>query len=867
MANSQLSVTIKGRDELTSTVKDAQKSLQNLNSQGGKALGSIAEQFHKIEASGAPLKKQLREMQKLLGEMNFNGLSNTQLYTEIAQKAGAVKDAISDAATSVKRFSDDTMTLRAAADAFTLVSAGASVATGAMGLFGVESENVKNAILKVQSAIAILNGVQTIANSLNKDSALLQKLKQLSLNAEAAAQAKAAAATTVNTAATTAQTNASKAATIAQYAFNTAIAANPISATVIALTAAATAVFLYATRASEAAKESRALAEEMKNHSSSLAENRVRLEQLRAEWEALTSDQQRVKWLKDNASEFQKLGVSVTTVADAENILVTNTSSFIEAMTLRAEAAAAAALAQKEYQNAIEKQEQARDRRANPTRSDKALGILYVGNDFDFSSSINKQARNAAGQMEREASQSTERAERYLKRSQELANRAKALENQRGIRRYTPTTTGTTRTSTGRTGGSTRTTTGGTLKQTAQEAQAAAGSINALNAQISDLETKLKNGVFGNGTDAEKNALKTIEDLRKKVENEEIRLHFKPDENAKTAKKFADDAQKAITNANAKIALQVEPATTHQDRRAEIDSITSSKTGLDALMAQWDAQASKIEDINDKISRQKEIISELSNALDNARQAYALVQNDENKTRVNEVTEALAKQNAVLAEMGETLNTATDGYNSLYNSARRAAKRSREQKKNAEQMQGYSDAISSASTAFANLGNIMKNAGDESGAAFMSAFSAIIGGAGEIATQVQKLIELRKTATVAAEGEALASGAASAAKLPFPASLGAIAAIVATLFGVFAQISSLKFASGGIVPGTSYSGDNVHAMLNSGEMVLNRPQQARLFGLLNGGSGGGREITLRVRGTDLVGTLSNYNKLTAKTKR
>jgi hypothetical protein len=44
-----------------------------------------------------------------------------------------------------------------------------------------------------------------------------------------------------------------------------------------------------------------------------------------------------------------------------------------------------------------------------------------------------------------------------------------------------------------------------------------------------------------------------------------------------------------------------------------------------------------------------------------------------------------------------------------------------------------------------------------------------------------------------------------------------------------------KFATGGIVLGSSYSGDKVSARVNSGEMILNMDQQQRLFDMLNGG--------------------------------
>ena len=44
-----------------------------------------------------------------------------------------------------------------------------------------------------------------------------------------------------------------------------------------------------------------------------------------------------------------------------------------------------------------------------------------------------------------------------------------------------------------------------------------------------------------------------------------------------------------------------------------------------------------------------------------------------------------------------------------------------------------------------------------------------------------------------------------------------------------------QFADGGIVPGTSYTGDRVEALVNSGEMILNAAQQRRLFNAIDRG--------------------------------
>lgn len=85
---------------------------------------------------------------------------------------------------------------------------------------------------------------------------------------------------------------------------------------------------------------------------------------------------------------------------------------------------------------------------------------------------------------------------------------------------------------------------------------------------------------------------------------------------------------------------------------------------------------------------------------------------------------------------------------------------------------------------------------------------------------------------------------------------------VAAVVSAFA--SAPKFAMGGIVPGNSFSGDRVMSYLNSGEMVLNRSQQARLFSMLNGTTSSGGSVQFEIRGDTLVGVLNNYSRRRAK---
>lgn len=98
---------------------------------------------------------------------------------------------------------------------------------------------------------------------------------------------------------------------------------------------------------------------------------------------------------------------------------------------------------------------------------------------------------------------------------------------------------------------------------------------------------------------------------------------------------------------------------------------------------------------------------------------------------------------------------------------------------------------------------------------------------------------------VAAAGSSAVLGAASSGPFGWLTAGAAVASIVAAIAAI------PKFANGGIVPGSLYSGDRVPAMVNSGEMILNRSQQGRLFDILNS-KGGVNGKDVRVTGEVVV---------------
>lgn len=93
---------------------------------------------------------------------------------------------------------------------------------------------------------------------------------------------------------------------------------------------------------------------------------------------------------------------------------------------------------------------------------------------------------------------------------------------------------------------------------------------------------------------------------------------------------------------------------------------------------------------------------------------------------------------------------------------------------------------------------------------------------------VQKSIAIAQAIinTEAAASLALATSYVPYTQIPMAT---AIRALGYASVGVMAGTAIGSFATGGIIPGASYTGDNLTANVNSGEMILNGQQQKRLF--------------------------------------
>ena len=788
-------VNITGRDNLSATLKGVKQQLQDTTS-SASGLDKIEQRFERIQNSTAPLKRKLRELQGIMDKMNLDGLANTDVFTRMAAEAASYKDAIGDTAQAVRLLSSDTATLDAGIEAFQGLAGAASIATGVMGMLGSENEDVQEAILKVQSAIGILNGVQAIANTLNKDSILMLKLKQFweSANAET---------TVVATTATTANTVVTNANRIATQAWNTVKAISKALlgdfTGLILVGAGALATYaMFTDDSTEADKKNADALKDQKSESESLADTlskKLGTETanltgkylaLRDGWKNCRNEHEKNEFITNNATAFESLGLNITDVSSAENAFVANTNSVVQALNARAEAAAYAAIQQELYEKAIRQEASVKQQKQKVTTNTRNINnqrARAVGNtkyhDTNNYTTAGIQAQEA------EARETRKQAEEMGRKSAEAARKATQLSKKSGAFGSVNTQkTGGKTTGTNRTTRTNRTT--GTTNNTKEQP------------------------VF-------KEDAVTIEDMTNNV-------------NILTSK-----------------LKKLDPNT------AEFEEVSKQLNSWKDKLSAVDKKLKKPEEVKPKfekgsIADYQDQIAAINEQLQN--------QNLSMDVRLNLLTDKENLENQA-QELINPLKAKEEAEKAAEEAEKERAKQQEERK--SKQIEGY-QAIGDAASA---MGQLMSAAGAEGAAAAMQIVATTANATAQMIPQIMALIGAK-------EGEAMANGTASAAALPFPANIAAIASIIATVVGTFASIFSTvgAFAGGGIIQGASTHGDQLLARVNAGEMILNGSQQARLFNLLDGagavGGAGMGQVSFKIKGSDLYGSLSNYSKVKAK---
>ena len=119
-----------------------------------------------VGKSVGSLKKQLREAQNEVTALSEKFGATSKEAIEAAKRAAQLKDAIGDAKALTDAFNPDAK-FKALTASLSGVAGGFAALQGAVGLFGKQTEAVEKTLLKVQSAMALSQGLQAVGESID----------------------------------------------------------------------------------------------------------------------------------------------------------------------------------------------------------------------------------------------------------------------------------------------------------------------------------------------------------------------------------------------------------------------------------------------------------------------------------------------------------------------------------------------------------------------------------------------------------------------------------------------------------------------------------------------------------------------------
>lgn len=408
--NDEEYIRIKRRQEALQGEMATRKKILEEASKSNAELGELEDKLATKVKVNAGAQKQLRTQLMLareeLAKMEAAGQRGTAAYEKLQVATAKMTDQYKDATAQANILANDERGFQGIIQGLGGVSGAMSAAAGAYGLFAGENENLQKIMTKVQSLMAITIGLQQISQTINKDSAfmlvtvnglkkwwneitgksvIVQTAEAVATKAATASKkglttelVKGTAATAGNTVATTTGTVATKGLAGGFKAVGLAIKSIPGIGWLIAGITAVVAAFALLTKKTREAKQEQI--EFNKKVAESVAEPITNFNKLSLQFKSLGNDMKaKEKFVKDNAKAFDELGVSVNSVADAENLLIKNTQAFINSQVAKAKSAIY-------MQQAQEKTKQAMELRDKAALSEDTKDLVE-GGVFEYSTS------------------------------------------------------------------------------------------------------------------------------------------------------------------------------------------------------------------------------------------------------------------------------------------------------------------------------------------------------------------------------------------------------------------------------------------------------------------------------------------------
>lgn len=801
--------------QLSGTLKNIKGEL-NSTGQASSKLDQIQQRFNRIINSSAPLKKQLRELTAIMAKMNLDNMIDNDLFVTMTAKAAEMKDALGDASQAIRLMSSDTAKLDATIEGFQVLAGAAGVVTGVMGTLGTENERLQQAMLKVQSVISVMNGVQQIANALNKDSILMLRLKALqqkinnALTATSTSEtAKNTASTIVNTAAGVANNSATKKGTIAQKAWNVtrAISKALLGDFTGLLIVGAGALLTYALATGDSTEETDKQAEATKRAKESTDEfakavangsskQIAQIETLTTQYSNLHTEVERNDFINKHRKEIENLVGATDDLKGSWENFVKYKDKIVEALTEIAIANAYQAQIEKVVSEYIEKRYKLtsgkvkyKEWKQGDVVSDEKVKELGLVEGVDY----RKGGMNWRGEkLNLLEAPGVERANSFeiTKSRKGFQNAVDALD--KGIQAR--------------------------VSELVDEMQKHQDNANSIYSTIPFNNTttggggrtnRTRNGKYtgggndNNDTDTRTEYQKYMDSvgqgLKKATEAYNLAVLKNESQNViDVLKEEKEKWERTKTNLEyaQKVGIPTNKTATHFILNSNEEDLTKDVTFKGITIGK---------DI--KLDIDLEAVKRKSKELADAMATQ--IPTDQLYKFTEEYQSAVEQLKGT--EWGESLFNMFEGDTT------------------ADKVSGIGQSFQALGSVLANFDGAAAKAG-----AVLAAVGQIVLGFAEASTMAAKLGPIGWIAWLGA-------------------GLAAVATTIATIKG---------FADGGIIEGSSYHGDRIVARLNAGEMVLNRKQQANLFRALDNGissNAGGGKVEFEIKGSTLKGVLKNYD--------
>lgn len=326
---------LKQNEQYYRDLKKAKQEEVNANERSIQSLKKSVSSYNAMNTSGKQLMTRIRELRNSLSEMEMAGDTSSQAFIEMSVEAAKLQDQMGDTARQVSILASDTKNLDAMVDIASGLTGVFSATTSAVALLTDENEALQKAFFKVQAAMSVLNGIQQVANTLNKDSAAnvvlrttLTKLFSKAKKEETVAETTNTTATVANTAVTNAGTAATKAATTATKGFTKALLQNPVMLVVAALALLVGGLMAAFEWFKAGAKEAREYEKALKALEAAATKQAIEMSKINKERVDSLNELKKAEHEyekeanKNNASEKERLQKSIEFAKQREDIMI-----------------------------------------------------------------------------------------------------------------------------------------------------------------------------------------------------------------------------------------------------------------------------------------------------------------------------------------------------------------------------------------------------------------------------------------------------------------------------------------------------------------------------------------------------------------